>query len=385
MKPTKLQYATLTTLAAAMLTATAVVVAVAPPEPLPARIDLLESPAIATKNIERKLMLDIDRAGSRLVAVGTFGLIALSDDEGKTWRQAVGPTSVMLTAVNFVNEKKGFAAGHDGVILATTDGGETWKRSFDGNRANQQVLAAAQKNLDAVKASARGPKAEEQILAADDQLASAEAAVKTGPSRAFLDIDFVDEQNGWAVGAFGQLFATTNGGGDWLYIGDRLQNPEGLHLNSVTVAESGELLVGGEMGTVFRSPDRGATWQRLETGYIGHIYGALRLPPIGGTPASIFAYGFKGNAFRSNDNGRSWVKVAMPTTSTLVTAEYKSGRMKVLADDGSFLLSTDGGFSFRKIADKPIGAQRLTSYVPLAQGIAAVGEAGVSIYPKLND
>ncbi len=375
---------TLTALAAAMLTTTMATIAVAPPEPLPQRIDLLEASAIATKNVDRKLLLDIDRAGSRLVAVGTFGIIAISDDEGKSWRQAIAPTSVMLTAVSFVNEKKGFAAGHDGVILATTDGGETWKRSFDGNRANQQVLAAAQKNLDAVKASARGPKAEEQILAADDLLASAEAAVKTGPSRAFLDIGFIDEQNGWAVGAFGQLFATTNGGGDWLFIGDRLTNPEGLHLNSITVGANGELLVGGEMGTVFRSADRGASWQRLETGYIGHIYGALRLPPVGSQPSSIFAYGFKGNAYRSIDNGRTWAKLTLPTTSTLVTAEYKSGRLQILADDGGVLISLNGGQSFQKVADKPVGAQRLTSYVALNQGIVAVGEAGVSLYPKLD-
>ena len=33
--------------------------------------------------------------------------------------------------------------GLDGVIVATTDGGKSWRRQFDGRKANEAVLAAA--------------------------------------------------------------------------------------------------------------------------------------------------------------------------------------------------------------------------------------------------
>ena len=55
--------------------------------------------------------------------VGMRGLIVLSDDEGKTWRQAPVPVSSDLVSVRFVTPSRGWACGHDGVILRTSDGG----------------------------------------------------------------------------------------------------------------------------------------------------------------------------------------------------------------------------------------------------------------------
>lgn len=45
------------------------------------------------------MLLDIAKAGDRLVAVGERGHILYSDDKGESWVQAAVPTSVMLTRV----------------------------------------------------------------------------------------------------------------------------------------------------------------------------------------------------------------------------------------------------------------------------------------------
>ena len=74
------------------------------------------------------LLLDIARAGDRLVAVGERGHVLLSDDDGETWKQVQVPTRTMLTAVHFLDDKLGFAVGHDAVILRTEDGGSIWQR-----------------------------------------------------------------------------------------------------------------------------------------------------------------------------------------------------------------------------------------------------------------
>ncbi|MCC6377319.1 MAG: hypothetical protein IT519_00760, partial [Burkholderiales bacterium] len=77
-------------------------------------------------------LLAITRAGSRLVAVGDWGVVVLSDDQGKTWRQAKSvATRFMLTSVAFVDDRHGFAVGHGGTVLATSDGGENWTRNHD--------------------------------------------------------------------------------------------------------------------------------------------------------------------------------------------------------------------------------------------------------------
>ena len=83
--------------------------------------------AVKSKLANEALLLGVTRAGKRLVAVGEYGDILLSDDEGQSWHQAKKvPTTVTLTAVDFVDDKTGWAVGHDTVILKTEDGGETW-------------------------------------------------------------------------------------------------------------------------------------------------------------------------------------------------------------------------------------------------------------------
>ena len=64
-------------------------------------IDLLDLPAVRSARSLSGLMLDVTRAGERLVAVGAYGNILYSDDSGNSWRQARVPVQVSLTAVSF--------------------------------------------------------------------------------------------------------------------------------------------------------------------------------------------------------------------------------------------------------------------------------------------
>ncbi len=41
------------------------------------------------------------------------------------------PTRQLLTAVYFVDDKNGWAVGHDAQILASADGGLTWTKQFE--------------------------------------------------------------------------------------------------------------------------------------------------------------------------------------------------------------------------------------------------------------
>ena len=109
--------------------------------------DVLETPALKTSKAPENLLIDITKAGNRLVSVGVRGHIIYSDDQGLTWQQANVPVSVLLTAVSFVDENYGWAVGHSGVILHTSDGGINWVSQFDGNQANQMVITQAEKRI----------------------------------------------------------------------------------------------------------------------------------------------------------------------------------------------------------------------------------------------
>ena len=103
----------------------------------------LSTPAMHVTPTQKTVLIDLARAGERLVAVGERGLVLLSDDHGQSWRQAAVPVSVSLSAVQFVDAHSGWAIGHAGVVLATRDGGESWVVQLDGRRAAQIELDAA--------------------------------------------------------------------------------------------------------------------------------------------------------------------------------------------------------------------------------------------------
>lgn len=63
--------------------------------------------------------------------VGDRGLILASEDGGKSWREVKAPTEENLTAVFFRGER-GWAAGWSGVVLHSADGGRSWQLQKTG-------------------------------------------------------------------------------------------------------------------------------------------------------------------------------------------------------------------------------------------------------------
>ena len=88
--------------------------------------------AVASDMASQALLLDVARAGSRMVAVGEFGHVLLSDDNGESWRQAASvPTRNTLVGVTFIDNQTGYAVGHAATILKTVDGGDNWTLQYN--------------------------------------------------------------------------------------------------------------------------------------------------------------------------------------------------------------------------------------------------------------
>src|SRR3954464_14245696 len=105
-------------------------------------VDPLDAASSSSTLSPRRLLNAAVFAGGRVVAAGQRGHVGSSDDKGKTWTQAEVPVSSDLTALSFPSSQRGWAVGHDGVVLATTDGGRSWTRQLDG-RGIEKLLQAA--------------------------------------------------------------------------------------------------------------------------------------------------------------------------------------------------------------------------------------------------
>ena len=330
-----------------------------------AEIAVTERPALHVPNAVHAWTFAATRAGNRLVVVAERGIILLSDDNGKSWRQASTPASVSLLALQFVTDQIGWAVGHFGVVLHTEDGGLTWTRQLDGKQAAQRMSDDAQSRLQQHDGNP-------DVL--QKRLAEAQRAVAEGPDKPFLDLYFENERVGYVVGAYNWIFRTDDGGRSWQPWQSHVDNPGGFHLYAIRPAGSALFLV-GEQGLLLRSLDGGANFSKMPSPYNGTYFGLLTLADGG-----LLAYGLRGSAFRSDDQGAHWSKVDSASQNALSAAlMLQDGAVLLVSQAGEMVLSKDGGRSFQP--QKIPNSKPFTGIAQAADGtIVATGFKGVATF-----
>jgi photosystem II stability/assembly factor-like uncharacterized protein len=306
--------------------------------PLQAQTATAESEiySVESAKAQHSALLDVVSLDKRLVAVGDRGHILFSDDNGETWTQAKVPTKQMLTSVFFLDEKHGWAVGHDAQILASSDGGATWIKQFEDLEREAPLL----------------------------------------------DIWFKDSNNGFAVGAYGALLATTDGGATWDDVSDRLDNEDAYHLNAIVEVKDSGLFIVGEQGAMFRSPDWGQSWEQLESPYEGSLFGALGT----GEAGAVLVYGLRGHLFRSADFGSTWERVSLKTASNgdlefgLANGTlFKDGSIIIVGHGGSVLRSIDNGHTF-SVQNRPDRLSLAGVAMDSNGRLILVGQGGVHVF-----
>jgi photosystem II stability/assembly factor-like uncharacterized protein len=317
------------------------------PEPQPSAIMPMATEA---------LLLDATRIDEKIVAVGDFGIVLTSTDDGETWQQSQVPTRAMLTGVWFHDSNLGWAVGHDAVVLKTTDGGANWEM------VNYQP---------------------ELLLP-------------------LFDVWFADASTGLAVGPYGFVLKTSDGGDTWVEstldseplpeAEEETENQESesggeedepfweedfstgidFHLNKIIEGGDGRLYVAAEAGNIYRSDDRGETWVSLPSDYTGSYFGALTLPDD-----DLLIFGLRGNMFRSSDGGLTWRQIETPVETSLNEGDIMAdGGIAVVGMSGTILISRNGGETFELVQREDRKA--MTSVLATGSGgLILFGEGGI--------
>ena len=317
----------------------------------------LDMPARVSPFAASSPLIAAARAGKRLVAVGWRGHIVYSDDQGKSWAQAAVPVSVDLVAVSFPSTTQGWAVGHGGVILHSADAGKTWSRQADGRALGATMLRYYEE---------RAKSGDALML---KTLQDARTNTQNGPELPWLGVCFLNEREGYVVGAFNSIMKTEDGGKSWTPWMDRVDNPKGFHLNAIA-AIGGDLFIAAEQGTVFRLQQGDTRFSALDTGYRGSFFG------VTGNDDALLAYGLGGTAFRSADRGQSWQKVATGVRGGINGGAVLPDQRIVLAtQDGKLLLVSRDGDNF---APMPLRAGMLFAGVTAMEpgAVLAVGIRG---------
>lgn len=343
--------------------------------------DPLETPSLITNRSHDGLLLDIARIGSRLVAVGEQGHIVYSDDSGKSWAQANTPASVTLTSVYFSSHTMGWAVGHDGLILHSNDAGENWVKQFDGYLANSAMVKGARatklkalRDLEAAKVRGDLTEIDNAELHLENMtyaLEDSEDDERSGSTKPFLDVWFYDIKIGFAVGAYGMVFHTNDGGETWVDWSAKLENNNRLHINGLVMVGPRSLMVSGEQGLILRSDDMGNTWTSLLSPYDGSFFGIMAKDD------HILTYGLRGNLYNSVDGGAQWTRINTRSEQTLMSGITTFDKTFALIGNGGTLILLDRNSENPKsiILPSRTNASALTQAPD--GNLVIVGEAGV--------
>ncbi|PAJ81794.1 WD40/YVTN/BNR-like repeat-containing protein [Burkholderia ubonensis] len=253
----------------------------------------------------RMMLTDATRAGRRVVAVGEHGVILLSDDDGRTWRQSRRvPVSATLSAITFADAQHGWAVGQWGVILATADGGETWEKQ----------------------------------------------RIDTSVDQPLFSVIFTNARDGIAVGLWSLMLQTHDGGKTWTRT--TLPKPPGggkadRNLYHVFADRQGALYIVSEQGTVLKSTDGGANWRYLQTGGKGSLWTGVAMPD-----GRIVVGGLLGSLFQSSDGGATWAPLNPGTKSSITDVVATGNGLLAVGLDGLVLTQRANGESF-ELAQRP--------------------------------
>jgi photosystem II stability/assembly factor-like uncharacterized protein len=270
-------------------------------------------------------LVAVSSSGRDWFAVGDYGTVIRSSDNGATWKQAQSvPYSGLLTAVAMADEQVGWAVGHGGTILHTGDGGQRW---------------SLQKQVDGAPV--------------------------------LLSLVALDKRHALVVGAYGTALATADGGQSWMPVRVGEGRDADRHLNHVFVA-NGVTYIAAESGKAYRAKNGWAAWEQLNTGVSGSLWGGLAT-----RDGAVVLFGMSGRLIVSRDQGASWESVDTGLSQSLTHGvQLPDGRLVVVGNGGAMIVGSPAAQAFKAsvLADR----RNISAVAAHAkEGLALFGTFGV--------
>lgn len=240
------------------------------------------------------------------------------------------------------------------------------------------------------------------VLLSDDQGMSFHKARSVPVSSPLTGVSFVDAQHGWAVGHWGAILVSKDGGDTWqiqrlsteedrplfavhffnarqgvavglwslvlttedggqTWTEQTLEAPPGarhadLNLLGLFTDTHDRLYATAERGQVLRSDDRGRSWHYLDTGYEGTLWSGAVL-----SDGSLLVGGQRGTLLHSSADGETFRRLPLESKSSITAIATSGSRVLAVGLDGLMVQSNNGGETFKE-GQSPEGVS-LTSAV----------------------
>lgn len=320
-----------------------------------------------------------------LLLMVVAGSVAMAADGGSRMLNQLTPHD-RLYSVAF-NGDFGEAVGDGGLVLVTTNGGKTWVRE-NNPPTDLSLLSVAISGSRSIAVGLQG-----LILVRDDQKPWRKIDPVT--DRRLMRVSLNKAGLAIAVGAFGTLLKSTDGGETWadlkpdwaeLYktgvVGDFEAIRDEPTIYVAKVFDDGSMIIGGEFGQLNRSSDGGTTWEP-----VFQVPAAVQ----GSIPPTIFgmhfhddgvgyAAGQSGLIVSSVDSGKTWTQLDSQSEASLFDIAPTQDGHVVAIGMRSGLVSADAGKTWQPLKALDVS---LNWYSGLGRGastpdgsVIAVGHSG---------
>ncbi len=282
-------------------------------------------------------------------AVGDGGTILRTIDGGETWVAQQTGTTDALNGVSFTDASTGTAVGDGGTILRTTDGGQTWVAQQTGTTSALRSVSFTDANTGTVVGDIT-------LRTTDGGQTWVQQVSGAG---ALFAVSFANALTGTAVGPFGKIYQTEDGGRNWT----KVSGPgapdgftqQGEDLLGVSTPNPLTTIVVGSSRAIYRTADGGATWSS-PANRVRTLRAVSFTDARNGTAVGDF-----GAIVRTTDGGQTWVAQVSGTTEELRGVAFTDANTGTAVGDGNpnpfrpqfereavILRTTDGGQTWMK-------------------------------------
>jgi photosystem II stability/assembly factor-like uncharacterized protein len=311
--------------------------------------------------------------GNVFVTVGYEGRVLRSEDSGQSWQEITPrPTDASLTQVTFI-EDYGWAVGHNGAIIHSRDGGKTWTSQQTGTDKTIFSVSFADKlhgwacgDESTWLWTNNGGETWKVERIEVSQIGLSEQTSLAVPDIIYYSVNFVDAQNGWMVGEYGNIRHTSDGGKTWDSQHESLldalakkgESKDVMNLGAffrVRFTDKDHGLAVGAGGAVAATDDGGKKWRWIsregEKADLPNLHLYNIVAP--GQDGRLVATGTNGIVLISTNSGADWQPAKIPGgvfTWINGIAFADSGKGVLVGGRGLVLLTDDAGQSWRTLS-----------------------------------
>ncbi|CAN5361881.1 hypothetical protein BH10ACI1_BH10ACI1_02760 [soil metagenome] len=267
---------------------------------------------------------------------GSSGTLLATGDGGKTWKKELGITDDTLRQVYFSDEFTGWllcerniynrGANASSYLLKTTNGGANWdKLEFEYIKRERivRLFFNAGKEGFAIGESGAFYK-----LPNDEEKWKRQGS----PVRyLMLDGTFTDAKNGVIVGASGSIVFTEDAGATWKPA-SVFNNPT-AKFNSVFFINQKNGWTAGSEGKIFQTTNSGKTWHEQISGVTNNLNGIFFVNPNKG-----WAVGDDGTILFTQTSGNVWISEKINLKHRLEKVVFVGGKGFAVGFGGTLLV-----------------------------------------------